>query len=1138
MRTDPLVVREPAFSANPSRRSAAAAAIVRRACLIGSCLLALLGGGPVRAADPPASKEQAALAVLRSDAAEADKATACKQLAVHGSAAAVPDLAKLLDNERLASWARIPLEAIPDPACDKALEEAAGRLQGRLLLGVINSLGVRRAAAAVPMLAKRLGDPDTAVAAAAAAALGTIGTAAAAEPLRGALGSPVPSTRNAAAEGCVLCAERLLAAGQAEAATSLYDAVRKADVPRPRIVEATRGAILARGDKGVPLLVEQLKSPDREIHRIALTTARELRAAGVDAALAAEVPKADPARAAAILAALADRGGRDSTATMLAAAASGSPAARLAAIQGLGRVGDASCVERLLACGVDPDARVAEAATGALVALAANDRRAVDDQIRTRLTRAAGPELPLLLEVVGKRRIAAVSEVAAILDRGDAATRAAAITCLGEIVDLDRLPLLVEKAMNAPEGAEADSAKRALRAAAVRMPDREACAERLVSAMDSAPTPRKVALLDILGEVGGTRSLAALAAAARTETPELQDAATRLLGGWMTADAAGPLLDLSKTMTAGKFQSRAFRGYLRILRQFTPSDADRTQMGRQAYAAARTADDRKAVLDAVRRTPTLDMLRLAVEAGQTPELRDEARIAAATIVSKMGDATPEAWALAGSLGLPRVNLEILRATYGSGDVQKDVTTPLRKVVGNVPLIPLPAASYNASFGGDPAPGRPKRLTIQYRIDGTPGEASFEEDAVVLLPVPGKAAAGGGFRKRTLSERFVAEGCDIADFDHDGHVDVTAGNAIWHGPDFVRRTEFTPAAENPAGPNKTPYDPAKGYSDYFLSYAHDFNGDSWADIVVFGFPGDPALLYLNSRNGPGSWEKHVIFDVADGESPDLKDVTGDGRPELLVHSSDVEKPKNSQQGGQLGFGQVDWNNPLGKARFRPITQKSPEADKKYFRYTHGYGAGDVNGDGRVDILTKDGWFEQPADISRDAPWAFHPGPFGPPGTRGGAHMEVYDVDGDGRNDVITSYDAHGYGLGWFEQQADGSFTEHRILGNTPADNPQGVCFTQLHALRLVDMNGDGLRDIVTGKRRWAHGISGDPEPNAAPVLYWFELVRDGKGGATFVPHQIDDDSGVGTQVTVGDVDKDGRPDVVVANKRGVFVLTRE
>ncbi len=154
------------------------------------------------------------------------------------------------------------------------------------------------------------------------------------------------------------------------------------------------------------------------------------------------------------------------------------------------------------------------------------------------------------------------------------------------------------------------------------------------------------------------------------------------------------------------------------------------------------------------------------------------------------------------------------------------------------------------------------------------------------------------------------------------------------------------------------------------------------------------------------------------------------------------------------------------------------------------------------------------------------------------MYVYDVNGDGRNDVITSYDAHGFGFGWFEQKGDGSFTERKIMGSTPEENKHGVKFSQVHAIRLVDVDGDGLKDLVTGKRRWAHGPSADAEAGAAPVLYWFQLKRDGKGGAEYIPHLIDNDSGVGTQVTTGDLNKDGKPDVIVANKKGVFVFAQQ
>jgi hypothetical protein len=404
-----------------------------------------------------------------------------------------------------------------------------------------------------------------------------------------------------------------------------------------------------------------------------------------------------------------------------------------------------------------------------------------------------------------------------------------------------------------------------------------------------------------------------------------------------------------------------------------------------------------------------------------------------------------------------------------------------------------------------------------------------------IAVLGLAAAGfvaadelHTFERIQLSDQFWSEGANAGDLNNDGAADIIAGPYWWEGPRFTARHEYYPATttfELKLGPMTTVTVPGfegtlgreNKYSDNFFAWPYDFNADGWNDILIVGFPGKDTSWFENPKGKAGHWTRHTIFAQTDNESPTFADLTGDGKPELVCITK-----------GRYGYAEPDWRAPSKPWTFHPITP-----DNKYGNFTHGMGIDDVNGDGRLDLLEKNGWWEQPASLADDPTWTFHAQPLG----TGGAQMYAYDVNGDGLADIITSLAAHGFGLAWYEQYREGTaikFREHVVINKDPSENPYGVKFSEIHAIDLVDMDGDGLRDIVTGKRFWSHGRTGDPDRNDDAVLYWFKLVRTPSKAVDFIPYLIDRQSGVGTQVVAKDINGDRLPDILVGNKRGVFV----
>lgn len=670
------------------------------------------------------------LSVLRSEATLEQKSAACRQLARIATKEAVPTLAALLGDEELSHMARYALEAIPDPSVDDALRDALGKVQGRPRLGVIGSLGVRRDAKAVDALAGLLKQSDTA--GAAARALGNIGTPAAAEALEDALPGASGGGQLAICEGLLRSAEALAADGQNAPSRAIYDRMRGlADAPHQVRAAALRGAILARGKEGVPLLVEAIHGPDYALAAAAVRCAMELPGAEIADALLAALPKAAKERQGLLILALADRNEPRVLPVVLQAAQSDDEQLRVLAFRALKRVGDASCVPALLEAAVEGADDVSQAAMQSLESL---QGQSVDDQLMARLSEAQGKTRMVLIELAGRRRTAtAAPALWRAADDADTAVRAAALASLGAVVETADLPKLIARLAATKDDRETAALDKALCEVCLRSEDREAVAAQLAAALATADGPVKARILETLSVVGGATSLEAVAAAARSGDEGLRDAAFRVLGQWKSVDAAPVLLALHNSASDGRLKVRAMRAYIRIARQFDMPAGQRAEMCRTALETAERDEDKRLVLEVLLRYPSEEMQPLALEAAKVPALKEEASLVLMGMASKGINRAELGKALA-QAGHAPVKLEIIKAEYGAGAKVKDVTAILRKYAKNYRIIFLPSTSYNASFG-DPAPGIVKQLKIQYRIDGKEGEVSLNENATIVLPMP-------------------------------------------------------------------------------------------------------------------------------------------------------------------------------------------------------------------------------------------------------------------------------------------------------------------------------------------------------------------------------------------------------------------
>jgi HEAT repeat protein len=598
-----------------------------------ACLLAALRAP---AAESLAEREQKLIGVLDSQAPPGEKALACKGLAACGTDKAVAALAPLLSDPDLASWARIPLEAIPGSVAEDALSQALAKLQGRLLVGTINSLGVRRDPAPVPELAAKLADADADVASAAAVALGCIGGERAAQALEQALAQAPDAVRSAVAEGCIRCAGKFLDDGKTAEAAKLYDNVRQANVPKQRMLEATRGAILARKRDGLPLLLEQLRSPDKARFDIGLRTARELAGPEVTLALADEMWRASAARQGYLLLAQADRGETEALAVVTAAAKRGDKSLRLVAIGVLDRYGNPASAPILLEAAAGDDAEVTAAALAALARMPGDE---LDSQLVVHLPQSTGKMRQALIELAARRQVeSALPEIVRYAADSDAGIRGAAVRAMGalgqEAVVTDLVQLLGKT--------EGQKERADLEAALLAISSRSgpSCVQHLLPLEQSSDTALRVAGLHALVSAGGPQALEAVRTSLQDKDQAVQDEAVRTLSTWPNTwpedeHVAEPLLALARSGENPTHQVLALRGYLQFLQGDKKLNHDeKTAKLKESLPLLTRPEEKRQAIAAIQGISSPQALDILTGFAQDPAVAEDAFSALVEAASK------------------------------------------------------------------------------------------------------------------------------------------------------------------------------------------------------------------------------------------------------------------------------------------------------------------------------------------------------------------------------------------------------------------------------------------------------------------------------------------------------------------------
>ncbi|MCX5646798.1 MAG: HEAT repeat domain-containing protein [Phycisphaerae bacterium] len=1121
-----------------------------------------------------AATERDLIAILQSNAGAVEKCAACQQLRICGTAQSVTALAAVLGDERVGHAARYALEGMPYAEASVALREALVRTSGAIKVGLIDSVGRRRDTAATPLLVPLLSDADSTIAVAAASALGWIGDEATTAGLNAARDSRLPEVKNAVLASLLRCAAKRLSQGNNSEAATLYRSILEA-APAAGIRNAAwRGVALADGEHRTELVLGALTGDDNQLRLMAIKVIRETKE---DQALRAGLRQWRTLSADAqvlLVDVLADRGDPSFLANVLEACQSPEKAVRIAGIKAVGALGDGANVALLTerAARTSGEEQAAARAsfrvlrgknvnTAMIGGVDGGETAAQVELIQALADRHAAEATPVLLQTAASH---------------EASVRTASYRALGELAGADETEALVALLAKAA-GGEQPQLENAILRVARRANATAQTSKAVLAKLDSVGDARlKGMMIGILGQLGDASALPTLRRALSDPDTVIRYAAIAGLGRWPDAAPLPDLLQIARDNKSGGSQIRALRAYVDLVGAVASMEPqEKVKCYATAMGLAPDAALKKRMLAALANVKTIEAMQLAASSVQDEQVKEEAAMATVTIAKDIsaGNASPVKaalervvaanvrsttkeqaqkildditatqsylmnWEVAGPYleqgknysqlfdipfdpEKPKAKVEWRKMPVSTNgphpaycDLLKELNggeqrvAYLRTQIESDDLKPVTLEIFsddgvkvwlngrvihanNVARPIGPEPDRvtttlekgTNRLMLKVTQNNLPWGAIVRVREAKVVP----PKVGERFKLHVINADSRFEAAGVLDVNRDGKLDIFCGGFWYEAPDWKRHFVRD----------------VKEEGNYFYDFANlpmDVDGDGWVDIANAAWHNKMIFWERNPGAKGGPWEVFPIDTPGNMETALAVDINGDGQPDVL--------PNIMSEVAWYEFHR-DASAP-GGARWEKHQLPKEAAG-------HGIGAGDINKDGRCDIVAPKGWLEQTA-----TGWQWHPefdlGQTSIP-------ILVHDVDADGDSDIIWGL-GHDYGMYWLEQKnVDGHRTWEKHLIDKSWSQP--------HFMVMADLDNDGKAELVAGKRYYAHN-GHDPGENDPECAYYYKFDAATKNWTRHTIHE-GGRVGFGINTAVVDIDGDGDLDVVAPGKSGLYLL---